>query len=174
MHEPGSQPHAGNLAIRKENPCPRFRSNVIRTCPLYCRFPVRRKFSASAAARADHLAQHLLVLDQRAKDFGDEFDTTGWLLPPGRQTAAPRHHHTPPQPPRRSGRTARIRLHDVRHTYATILLDSGVDLKIVSERLGHAASLVASLGARTPPQMISERAFSLVAGTGFEPATSGL
>jgi integrase len=33
----------------------------------------------------------------------------------------------------------RIRLHDVRHTYATIALDSGVDLKIVSERLGHAS-----------------------------------
>jgi Phage integrase family len=32
----------------------------------------------------------------------------------------------------------RVRLHDVRHTYATIALDSGVDLKIVSERLGHA------------------------------------
>lgn len=31
-----------------------------------------------------------------------------------------------------------IRLHDVRHTYATISLDAGVDLKIVSDRLGHA------------------------------------
>jgi integrase len=27
----------------------------------------------------------------------------------------------------------------VRHTYATIALDTGVDLKIVSERLGHAS-----------------------------------
>lgn len=31
-----------------------------------------------------------------------------------------------------------IRLHDVRHTYATLSLDAGIDLKIVSDRLGHA------------------------------------
>jgi len=30
-----------------------------------------------------------------------------------------------------------IRLHDLRHTHATILLEIGVNLKIVSERLGH-------------------------------------
>jgi integrase len=33
----------------------------------------------------------------------------------------------------------RIRLHDVRHTYATLALASGVHPKIVSERLGHAS-----------------------------------
>jgi integrase len=32
----------------------------------------------------------------------------------------------------------RIRLHDVRHTYATLARDLGVDSKIVSDRLGHA------------------------------------
>jgi integrase len=32
----------------------------------------------------------------------------------------------------------RIRLHDVRHTYATVSLDSGVDPKIVADRIGHA------------------------------------
>jgi hypothetical protein len=32
----------------------------------------------------------------------------------------------------------RIRLHDVRHTYATFSLDSGVHGKIVSDRIGHA------------------------------------
>jgi integrase len=32
----------------------------------------------------------------------------------------------------------RIRLHDVRHTYATLSLDSGIDPKIVSDRIGHA------------------------------------
>ena len=32
----------------------------------------------------------------------------------------------------------RIRLHDVRHTYATLLLDVGVQPKIVSDRMGHA------------------------------------
>jgi integrase len=32
----------------------------------------------------------------------------------------------------------RIRLHDVRHTYATTSLDTGVDPKIVADRIGHA------------------------------------
>ena len=31
-----------------------------------------------------------------------------------------------------------IRLHDVRHTHATLLLQAGVSIKVVSERLGHA------------------------------------
>ena len=30
-----------------------------------------------------------------------------------------------------------IRLHDLRHTNASLALDAGVDLKVVSERLGH-------------------------------------
>lgn len=32
----------------------------------------------------------------------------------------------------------RIRLHDLRHTHATILLSANVPAKVVSERLGHA------------------------------------
>ncbi len=32
----------------------------------------------------------------------------------------------------------RIRLHDLRHTYASISLQAGVPAKVVSERLGHA------------------------------------
>jgi integrase len=32
-----------------------------------------------------------------------------------------------------------IRLHDLRHTYATLALQAGVYVKIVSERLGHSS-----------------------------------
>jgi Site-specific recombinase XerD len=40
----------------------------------------------------------------------------------------------------------RIRLHDTRHTSATLLLDEGVPLKVVSERLGHSSvSITADL-----------------------------
>lgn len=35
-----------------------------------------------------------------------------------------------------------IRLHDLRHTWATLALVAGVDVKIVSERLGHSSPLV--------------------------------
>jgi integrase len=38
---------------------------------------------------------------------------------------------------RRAG-VPRIRLHDLRHTYATLALKTGVHPKVVSERLGHA------------------------------------
>jgi len=33
----------------------------------------------------------------------------------------------------------RTRLHDLRHTHATILLKAGVPVKVVSERLGHSS-----------------------------------
>lgn len=36
----------------------------------------------------------------------------------------------------------RIRLHDLRHTWASLALQAGVPLKVVSERLGHATSAV--------------------------------
>lgn len=36
----------------------------------------------------------------------------------------------------------RIRLHDLRHTWATLALIAGVDVKIVSERLGHASPVI--------------------------------
>lgn len=36
----------------------------------------------------------------------------------------------------------RIRLHDLRHTWATLALIAGVDVKIVSERLGHSSPLI--------------------------------
>ncbi len=36
----------------------------------------------------------------------------------------------------------RIRLHDLRHTWATLALQAGVDVKIVSERLGHASATI--------------------------------
>ena len=38
----------------------------------------------------------------------------------------------------RSAGVPRIRLHDLRHTHATLLLQAGVSPKVVSERLGHA------------------------------------
>ena len=36
----------------------------------------------------------------------------------------------------------RIRLHDLRHTCATTLLEQGVPLKVVTERLGHSSTRI--------------------------------
>jgi len=36
----------------------------------------------------------------------------------------------------------RIRLHDLRHTWATLALHAGIDVKIVSDRLGHASAKI--------------------------------
>ncbi len=34
-------------------------------------------------------------------------------------------------------RLSQIRIHDLRHTYATFLLSKGINVKVISERLGH-------------------------------------
>jgi hypothetical protein len=39
-------------------------------------------------------------------------------------------------------RTSEIRLHDLRHTHATLLLAAGEPVKVVSERLGHATAMI--------------------------------
>ena len=39
----------------------------------------------------------------------------------------------------RTSTLPRIRLHDLRHTHATILLKAGIPVKVVSERLGHSS-----------------------------------
>ena len=57
-----------------------------------------------------------------------------------RTDGRPVHPHTLSQTVDRLQRTAgvpAIRLHDLRHTHATLMLKHGVPLKVVSERLGH-------------------------------------
>jgi hypothetical protein len=51
----------------------------------------------------------------------------------------------------------RIRLHDVRHTYATVSLDAGVNPKIVSDRIGH-ANMAYTLALYTHPSTGKDRA----------------
>jgi integrase len=63
---------------------------------------------------------------------------------------------------RREGLPA-IRLHDLRHTYATVALGAGVHPKIVSERLGHATTGVTmDLYSHVAPSLDAEAA-SLIA-----------
>jgi integrase len=76
--------------------------------------------------------------DQRIAE-GGSVDTDDLVF--CRIDGAPLHPHALSQAferlASRSGQPV-IRLHDLRHTHATLLLKAGVPLKVVSERLGHA------------------------------------
>ena len=86
-----------------------------------------------------YLRRHLAMLDAEREAFGDSYHDSGKLVchPDGRpvhpDTITDRFNRLVD----RAG-VKRIRLHDVRHTYATISLDAGVDPKIVADRIGHA------------------------------------
>lgn len=57
-----------------------------------------------------------------------------------------------------------IRLHDLRHTHATLLLAAGVPVKVVSERLGHAnATITLGVYAHVMPGMQAEAAAKFAA-----------
>jgi integrase len=62
----------------------------------------------------------------------------------------------------------RIRLHDLRHTWATLALAAGVPLKVVSERLGHATrSITADVYSHVSETMAkdaAEKVASLIFG----------
>ena len=81
---------------------------------------------------------YLALLDQEREAFGTAYPTHGKLI--RYEDGRPLHADTIT---RRFNRLVdlagvrRIRLHDIRHTYATLALDSGVTPKIVSDRIGH-------------------------------------
>jgi integrase len=63
-----------------------------------------------------------------------------------------------------------IRLHDLRHTHATLALQAGIHPKVVSERLGHArVSITLDTYSHAIPAM-QEAAAALIAGLVFAAA----
>ena len=61
----------------------------------------------------------------------------------------------------------RIRLHDLRHTHATLALAAGIHPKVVSERLGHAnISITLDTYSHAIPAL-QEEAAELIAGLVF-------
>lgn len=64
----------------------------------------------------------------------------------------------------------RIRLHDLRHTHATLALAAGVHPKVVSERLGHATvAFTLDVYSHTVPALQAEAA-DRIASLIFKPA----
>jgi integrase len=85
------------------------------------------------------LRRHLAMLDAEQHAFGPAYPAGGWLFV--------WHNGQRPHPDTVTDRfnqlvdaagVRRVRLHDVRHTYSTLSLDSGIDPKILSDRVGHA------------------------------------
>jgi integrase len=66
----------------------------------------------------------------------------------------------------------RIRLHDLRHTHATLLLQAGVPVKVVSERLGHTTiAMTMDVYAHVLPAMDRDAATAI--GTVLAPQSKG-
>jgi integrase len=84
------------------------------------------------------LRRHLAMLDEEQRAFGEAYHGGGWLYvwPDGRRPHPDSVTDRFNRLVDRAG-VRRIRLHDVRHTYATLALNSGVEPKIVSDRVGH-------------------------------------
>jgi integrase len=85
------------------------------------------------------LREHIGMLDRERSAFGSSYPDHGKLMvfEDGRRlhpdTITSRFNRLVDL-----ARVRRIRLHDVRHTYATLARDLGVNGKIVTDRLGHA------------------------------------
>jgi integrase len=78
---------------------------------------------------------------QAAEQAAAGIESRGWMFTD--TNGEPVHPHSISQSFERIARRAGvrvIRLHDVRHTHATLLIAAGVPVKVVSERLGHAMS----------------------------------
>ena len=70
---------------------------------------------------------------------------------------------------RRLGFTG-VRLHDLRHTHATLMMEQGVNPKVVSERLGHASVVITlDIYSHALPSMQEEAVTRFDAATALVP-----
>lgn len=85
------------------------------------------------------LRSYVEMLDKEREAFGPDYTDHGTLMcfEDGRTLHPDTITRTFNRLVDRAG-VRRIRLHDVRHTYATLALDKGIDPKILSDRVGHA------------------------------------
>jgi len=92
--------------------------------------------------------------------MGPGLDRLGLRVHPGGwRAAAPGAHHQQVREPCERHSPAVDRLHDLRHTSATIALAAGVRPKVVQERLGHAdISIALDLYSHVTPGMGVEAA----------------
>lgn len=107
----------------------------------------RLKSTKSSRARSLHVDRRVtdaLAWRRQVQDREQALAGRRWCNDRGLVFTDPRGRHLPP---RRITRhfarlldridVPKIRLHDVRHTHATLMLEAGVSIKVVAERLGH-------------------------------------
>lgn len=102
----------------------------------------RRGISLDSFTCAE-LATLLTLLEEERRAFGDAYPDHGLIMV--NEEGRPLHPDTITARFNRLVDRAgvpHIRLHDVRHTYATIAMDLGIDPKMLSDRIGHANTSV--------------------------------
>ncbi len=88
------------------------------------------------------LRRYMLWCKAQGMRFGYKYEASPWLLsnPEGNpRSPSSFSAHQYKECLARAGLGHNIRLHDLRHTHATWLLEAGVPVKVVSERLGHSS-----------------------------------
>jgi integrase len=110
-------------------------------------------------------AREFLLLGRRPQG-----DTLVFCFPDGRPYHPERFSREFDRRVERLGIKPRIRLHDLRHTWATLALGAGVPVKVVSERLGHKTTAITSdVYSHVTPTMqtdAAERVAGLIFGGG--------
>lgn len=109
----------------------------------------KNKFSRRTINLSDHTIESLkrfkLWLKAASIRTGYSYDKSNWLLPnPKGEPRSPNSFtsHKFKDLLAEAGIDNAFRVHDMRHTHATLLLEAGVNVKVVSERLGHASTRI--------------------------------
>ncbi len=90
------------------------------------------------AETVKQLRVHRARQDQERAEWGEDYQDLDLVV--AKENGEPIHPHTFSQSFERlleKANLRRIRLHDLRHTHATLALKAGVPVKVISERLGH-------------------------------------
>lgn len=90
------------------------------------------------AETINKLREHRCRQQEERDEWGTDYQDSDLVV--AKENGEPIHPHTFSQSFERTIRRAglrTIRLHDLRHTHATLALKAGVPVKVISERLGH-------------------------------------
>ena len=102
---------------------------------------VARRAKTESSARTVRIDPDLVAVLQREQDRARLRGTAAGLVTTTRNGGLMRHAQYRDMFRRlcRAAKVDEIRLHDLRHTHATMLIYAGVDIKTISVRLGHAS-----------------------------------